>query len=106
MTAFIKLSTLEYPRHEGDIRLEHPEIGNTFECPNTYALVTLSDKPPYSFKTQVLYEGQPQQINGDWFSTWVLRDKTAQEIEEENKLRDSIPNVGLDGSGSAPNVIN
>ena len=32
MTAYIKLATREFPLHQGDIRLEHPEIGEEFIC--------------------------------------------------------------------------
>ena len=33
MTAYIKLATREFPLHQGDIRLEHPEIGADFIGP-------------------------------------------------------------------------
>lgn len=103
MTAYIKLLTGEYPRHEGDIRLEHPEIGEMFECPSTYAPVTMSDTPPYSLKNQVLYEGLPEQRDGVWYTTWLIRSKTAKELEEDAKFDAPKPDMNI--SGSTPDVI-
>ena len=68
MSAYIKLLTLEYPKHEGDIRLEHPEIhedqtGETFPCPETYAPVIWVN-PPTITETQRCHEGAPELLNG------------------------------------------
>jgi hypothetical protein len=84
MTAYIKLSTLEYPQHEGDIRREHPDIseeqtGDTFPCPDTFALVVQTAMPDTT-GTQVAYEVSPVQVNGVWQSVWGIRELTAQEI--------------------------
>jgi len=86
MSAYIKLSTLEYPRHEGDIRLEHPEIqesqtGDTFPCPNTYALVVPTDRPAFDGATQTAQEQAPLQVNDVWTQQWSVRDLTVQELE-------------------------
>lgn len=88
MTAYIKLSTLEFPRHEGDIRLEHPEIakgqpGDSFPCPDTYAVVGWVEPPMYDAKLQRCEPGQPVNENGAWHMTWVVRDATPEEIEEQ-----------------------
>jgi hypothetical protein len=87
MTVYIKLSTLEYPRYEGDIRLEHPEIletqtGNTFPCPETYALVYHAPMPDYNRDTEALEETAPKCINNEWFQTWQVRALTAEELQE------------------------
>ena len=86
MTAYIKLSTLEFPRHEGDIRIEHPEItedqtGDTFPCPDTYAPVVFVDQPEYDQETQRCELGTPVNENGEWRMTWVVRAATPEEIE-------------------------
>lgn len=86
MSAYIKLSTLEYPRHEGDIRLEHPEIlesqtGDTFPCPDTYALVVTTERPTINPETQLAYEMQPTQVNGIWTMVWAVRDLTSEELQ-------------------------
>jgi hypothetical protein len=89
MNTYIKISTLEYPRYEGDIRVEHPEIQENqthpnFPCPDTYALVEWVDMPTYDPATQIAYETTPVQVNGKWKMTWVIRDATASEIAMAN----------------------
>ena len=96
MSSYIKLSTLEYPRHEGDIRQEHPEItedqtGPTFPCPDTYALVAETPMPESS-ATQVVTEAAPTQINGVWTRVWVVRDATAEEIAAREARRQALLN--------------
>lgn len=86
MSTYIKLSTLEYPRHEGDIRIEHPEIqesqtGDTFPCPSTYALVVPTTVPAFNEATQIAQLQAPVQVNGVWTQQWLVRDLTAQELE-------------------------
>tara|TARA_R110000868_G_scaffold308447_3_gene569953 strand:+ start:1674 stop:1979 length:306 start_codon:yes stop_codon:yes gene_type:complete len=96
MSAYIKLSTLEYPRHEGDIRLEHPEIlesqtGDTFPCPDTYQLVQWVDAPTIT-EHQQAYEIAPIQQDGVWIMRWEVRDLTAAEIEhlQTVNIRNSV----------------
>jgi len=86
MTAYIKLSTLEYPLHEGDIRLEHPEIREDqtwpdFPCPDTYALVTPVALPEWDQATQTFEELPPKQVDGVWTQQFLVRDLTADEIQ-------------------------
>lgn len=81
MSAYIKLATLEYPRHEGDIRLEHPEIGEEFICPDTYASVEWVDPPEHDEARQAPYEVAPVKDAGGWKMAWALREFSTQEIE-------------------------
>lgn len=86
MSTYIKLSTLEYPRHEGDIRLEHPEIREdqtwpNFPCPDTYALVEWIDPPTIDGTTQIVELQQPIQENGMWKMVWAVRSMTAEELD-------------------------
>lgn len=76
MTAYIKLSTNEYPRHVGDIALD-PE--------GQYALVEWTDPPEFDQVTQRCGEGPPVNDNGTWRMTWVVRQATQDEIDEANK---------------------
>ncbi len=90
MTAYIKVSTLEYPRHEGDIRLEYPEIaenqtGDTFPCPDEYALVSPVQIPECDYEFQTVEELPPTQIDGAWTQQFLLRDLTTEELEERAK---------------------
>lgn len=71
---YIKLATMEYPRHQGDIRLEHPEIGDDFVCPDTYAHVQDTPEPEVT-KTQMVVELPPAQNNGVWERQWAVVDK-------------------------------
>lgn len=88
MSQYIKLATLEYPRHEGDIRLEHPEIlesqtGDTFPCPKTYAFVAVSEPPLIDGSVQSMELGAPfKDITGQWKVDWVVRDLTPEELAE------------------------
>jgi hypothetical protein len=87
MIFYIKLATLEYPRHEGDIRLEHPDIldsqtGDTFPCPETYAPVAYEDQPSIDWAVQTTELSVPvQNETGSWTATWVIRDLTPAELE-------------------------
>jgi hypothetical protein len=84
MSAYINLLTGAYPRHEGDIRLEHPEIlesqtGDAFPCPDTYAKVHWADMPEYDPATQVCYETAPVLDDGVWKMSWHVRPRMAEE---------------------------
>jgi hypothetical protein len=115
---YIKLKTLEYPRHEGDIRLEHPEItenqtGDTFPCPNTYAKVTWTDPPEFDKNTQAISEDNPVQIDGVWTMRWLIRNLTEQEIsardaakaEHDAYMASLRARPNTDKPGSTPNAI-
>lgn len=78
MSAYIKLSTLEYPRHAGDIQADPAGIED-------YAHVEWVDQPAFDPKTQRCGEGAPVQVDGQWRMTWIVRNATAQEIERANK---------------------
>jgi hypothetical protein len=78
MTAHIKLSTNEYPRHDGDIAID--PVGS-FD----YAVVQWTDPPSFDATTQLCVEGAPIQENSVWKMTWVVRDATPEEIDRINK---------------------
>jgi hypothetical protein len=81
MSSYIKLSTLEFPLHIGDIELDDAGM-------NDYAHVEWIDMPEFDRKTQRCFAGPPQQIDGVWYWTWGVRDATPQEIQaaQENKV--------------------
>jgi hypothetical protein len=86
MTTYIKLATKEYPRHEGDIRIEHPEItedqtGDSFPCPDTYAKVNVTAMPPVDYGTQKIFLSAPY-LNSDglWQADWVVKTLTPADI--------------------------
>jgi hypothetical protein len=95
MSSYIKLSTLEYPRHEGDIRSEHPEItvdqtGPTFPCPDTYALVEETPMPEIT-DTQNLTELAPVCVNGIWRRVWGVTELTPEELAYRAEVRARLP---------------
>ena len=110
MSAYIKLSTLEYPRYQGDIRLEHPEIGAEFVCPEAYAPVEEVSAPEFDYATQTPYQLSPVNTNGVWSMAWAVRDLTVQELEdrrvwEENELKKyPTQQTNVDVAGSTPDV--
>lgn len=95
MKYFIKLSTLQYPLYEGDIRLEYPDIlesqtGSTFPCPNTYAPVTYV-QPPEVTETQVYEQSNPIQDElGNWKMTWPVRELTPEEIQSNKDFAERM----------------
>lgn len=106
MSSFIKLSTLEYPRHEGDIRLEYPNIletetGETFPCPETYAKVIENNRPIYNYQTQKCVEMTPQYVDGVWVQTWKIVDLTEEEKQQNSYFQTNLDSV----AGGVPNVI-
>jgi len=80
MTIYIKLSTAEYPRHEGDVRLEYPQMGDDFILPETYAFVNSTEPPEVDYKTHRAEETPPEEVNGQWFMRWHVREATPEEI--------------------------
>jgi hypothetical protein len=88
MTTYIKLSTLEYPRHVGDIQLDPAGM-------NDYARVEWVDRPDFDRATQRCPEGTPVQIDGVWKMTWVVRNATPQEIEKASKPFDPLEGLSV-----------
>jgi len=78
MSAYIKLSTLEYPRHVGDIEIDPAGAQD-------YALVQWVDPPIFDRATQRCNEAAPIEIDGTWTMQWFVRDATPKEIEQANK---------------------
>lgn len=84
-SGYIELATLKYPVFPGEIMGKHPEIQTTsfdedFPYPSTYAIVWNTDPPACNFDTQALEQGAPEQIDGQWYQTWVVRELSQQEI--------------------------
>jgi hypothetical protein len=110
MSEYIKLSTLEFPLHEGDIRLEYPEIredqtGDNFPCPDTYAKVEYVPFPDFDYTKQIAELDQPIQIDGVWTMRWKLRDLTQEEIDAIELAKfNSLPE-NLRKKGVKPNAI-
>jgi hypothetical protein len=65
MSAYIKLSTLEYPRHIGDIEIDPAGMAD-------YAIVEWVDPPVFDPRTQIRTQLQPQRQGDQWFMVWQV----------------------------------
>jgi hypothetical protein len=100
---------MEYPRHEGDIRIEYPSKGE-FICPQTYAFVNETEQPPFNMQTETILETTPINKNGNWYKNWLVRPYTQEEIDAKKALEEYVkslskPSSDITKSGSAPDVI-
>jgi len=116
VSTYIKISTLEYPLHEGDIRLAFSDIpqdltGDAFPCPEGYAPVVIPEPPNVNWAVQLAYPSAPACIDGVWSIAWNVRDFTQEELDNIQAHKDAaeqehgIVEPDLTVSGSAPNVI-
>ena len=80
MSIYIKLSTLEFPLYQGDIRLEYPDMGEQFVVPDTYAEVIV-EEPPFISSTQKKSLSAPYQQDGVWRCDWSVGDLTQEELD-------------------------
>jgi hypothetical protein len=83
---YIRLSDNLFPLHEGDIRLEHPEITEdqthpNFPCPPTYAPVISSPPPDYDNETQTITCTPTKMPDGTYQIVW-----TVQHLDEKTLL--------------------
>ena len=78
MSTYIKLSTLEYPRHIGDIEIDPAGMAD-------YALVEWVDQPSFNKDRERCFVGQPIQENGVWKTNWVIQ--PIPDSEEAVKVR-------------------
>lgn len=88
MYIYIKLSTQEYPRYEGDIRLEHvwikeSQTGDNFPVPADYALVNYIKPPDATYNQVVELSPQPLFEGGKYYTQWEVRDKTDEELARD-----------------------
>lgn len=110
---FLKLSTMQYPIQEGDIRLEYPEItddqtGAAFPLPSGYVEVEQTPMPVFNELTQYLTQSAPVQVGQTWQSVWVVNDMTAEQLAaraEANKPLNHKKRPPTTNNGSVPNVI-
>lgn len=79
MSAYLKLSTGEYPRHIGDIQIDPAGMAD-------YAPVQWVDPPEIDHRRQRLSEGKPTQISGAWKMRWVV--SQIPDSEEAARVRE------------------
>ena len=96
MSYYIKLSTMRFPMHEGDIRLEHPEIlesqtGPTFPCPDDYAIVEQVDPPVYDETQYSCSQSTPvRDENGNWKMNWIITELTEEQRQSVLQIQEML----------------
>ena len=93
MSAYIKLSTLAYPRHIGDIEIDPAGMAD-------YAHVEWRDPPEFDKATQRCGETAPVQEDGVWHMVWAVRDATQQEIDYVNNQN----RINYEDHAGSPNL--
>lgn len=109
MSVYINTVTGEYPRHIGDILIEHPNADpNGAVLPEGWAVVentVAPDATTYDPVTQVAYQLPPAYVNGKYQMRWSVRQKTQEEIDKENIVYVSPAIIVDEVDGSEPTVI-
>lgn len=82
---FINLVTKDFPRYEGDIRLEYPNMGDQFVCPSNYAVVEELAQPEFDVSIHNLIYDIPFEENGSWKVGFVVENMPTRAIKEFNK---------------------
>jgi hypothetical protein len=87
----------EYPRHIGDIQLEHPTYELGQELPEGWVQVEEASRPEVE-QGQVAYEGSPVEIDGVMTQNWQVRNLTEEELERINapqRAKEKLLALGL-----------
>lgn len=74
----------EYPRHVGDVQIEHPTWNPGDQLPEGWNQVTETPMSLEVGEDQTIYEAAPQEIDGVWKQVWAVRDLTEAEIERRD----------------------
>jgi hypothetical protein len=82
MADYLNLDTGEFPLHEGDIQLAHPEWTVDQPLPSTFAKVKWQDQPKLG-KNQVAFVSSPIEVDGVWTRQWTIHDLTEEELQDK-----------------------
>ena len=108
---YINTKTLEYPRHQGDIRLVYPDMGEDFILPDDTFVEVEETPTPKVGTNEKLVELQPVLTDGKWVRQFMVQQMTQEEIDERDaylhilKYPNQQQRESLNQSGSVPNVI-
>lgn len=87
----------EYPRHYGDIQLDHPNWKLGDDLPDGWVKVAESERPTPG-TDQITYEDFPIEVDGVITQNWQIRDMTAEEIERRDapkRAKEKLVALGL-----------
>jgi hypothetical protein len=76
----------EYPRYPGDIQIENPEWNVEDPLPSGWIFVN-ETSPPEIEPGQTYESASPEEIDGEWFHAWTVRDLTELELMVLNAPR-------------------
>lgn len=74
----------EYPRHIGDLQIEHPNWKEGDALPPGWQIVEYATELPERGENEIVYEIKPTIINGKLTQTFAVRPMTDEEIERKN----------------------
>lgn len=75
----------EYPRHIGDILLDHPDFDG-INLPEGWKPVAYSQRPTVE-DYQVVLEVFPELIDGQYVQAWYVRDLTVEEMAAKEEWK-------------------
>lgn len=105
---YIELATGAYPLYEGDVRLAHPEIGDVFVCPDSFAEVKQVDAPEIPVTGDVPTQGvqrlPPKLVDGVWTEDWAVVTYDQETVDRLTATLNALRPEN-DKPGAAPNVI-
>jgi len=85
--AYINLQTLEYPLFVGDLRLQHPELGEDGDPnPELYSPVHAAAFPYIDSETQMVDELPPEFVGDLWMQQLSIRSITQQELDNRAEV--------------------
>lgn len=72
---------MQFPLFQGDIRLEFPDMGDVFVCPDGFVEVKKSPFPEHDVtKQKIILDSPIQDENGDWHCVYKIIDLTEEEL--------------------------
>lgn len=78
----------EYPRHIGDIQLEHRDFRDGDDLPEGWVAVAPAI-PPTPGEDEIAYEGFPVEIDGVMTQNWQIREMLTSEIERRDAAKNA-----------------
>ena len=78
----------EYPRHIGDIQIDHPSFKEGDALPDGWVKVEESGRPTAG-TDQVTVEDTPAEVEGVMTQQWLIRDLTEAELERRDAPADA-----------------
>lgn len=96
---YLKKSTMQYPLHQGDIRLMYPDMGEEFVIPDEDIVEVEETSLPAVEENQYYIEQKPILIDGKWVRQFDVIAMTEEEITARKEMMEKLfPNPPVDPS--------